>query len=477
MPPLLRDVPEEQERGRLMSLSVATVPVDGIPAPARTAAVVAVSAAVGMATLDTAIVNTALPTIADTIGASAASSIWVVNAYQLAVVAALLPLAALGDIIGHRRIFIGGLIVFTITSLGCGLAWSLPTLVAARAAQGLGAAGIMAVNVALIRHVYPKNILGRGLGYNALVVALAFTIGPTAASAILSVATWHWLFLVNVPTGLIALVLAWRAIPVTGKAARRFDPIASLLCAACFSLVIMGFGAVAHQESWTVVALQWAGALICGIALLRWEAGRPVPLLAFDLFRRPVFALSAATSICSFATQGLAFVALPFLLQSVLGYTQVHTGFLITPWPVVVAVMAPIAGRLSDRYPVGLLASGGLVLLSLGMAAMALLPNNPTTIDITWRMVLCGIGFGFFQSPNLRAMMSSAPPDRSGGASGIVATSRLLGQTIGAATVALCLTLSGSAGPILALWIGCLFAGIGSVASVLRLRPERTPTT
>lgn len=449
-------------------------PIDGLPKRKRIEAQVAISVAVAMATLDTAITNTALPTIASDIGTDGASSIWVVNAYQLAVIATLLPLAALGEIVGHRRVYIIGLILFTVTSLGCGLAWSLPTLVAARAAQGLGAAAIMSVNTALIRFIYPASTLGRGLGFNALVVGLALTLGPTVASAILSFGTWHWLFLVNVPAGIIAFGLSWRSLPVTERASRRFDPIAAALCAGCFSLLILGLAAVAHNDGWPLVLAEWAGALICGVALVWRESGHPAPLLAIDLFRRPAFALSALTSICSFSAQGLAFVSLPFLLQDVMGHSQVATGFLMTPWPAVVALMAPIAGTLSDRYPVGFLGTGGLLILCAGLASLALMPNNAGTLDIAWRMIVCGVGFGFFQSPNLRALMGNAPPERSGGASGIVATARLTGQSVGAALVALCLTISPVTGPELALWMGCCFAAAGSVASMLRLLPDRS---
>ncbi|MFG1396188.1 MFS transporter [Roseixanthobacter pseudopolyaromaticivorans] len=445
------------------------MPGDGLQGAQRFQASLAIFIAVGMASLDTAITNTALPTIAADIGADAASSIWVVTTYQMAMVAALLPLAALGDIVGHRRVYLAGLALFTVTSLACGLAWSLPSLVVARALQGLGAAAIMSVNSALIRHIYPTRMLGRGLGTNALVVALGFTIGPTVASGILWVTSWHWLFLINVPAGLAGLFFSARALPVTPRAAHRFELMAALLSAAFFTLLVLGIGQASHLGPWSLVGLEIGGAIACVAVLLRWQAGHPAPMLAVDLFRRPVFALSAVTSACSFTTQGLAFVALPFLLQTQLGHSQVATGFLMTPWPAVVAVMAPIAGRLSDRYAPGLLGGIGLLMLCGGMATLALLPAAPSTFDIVWRMVLCGAGFGFFQSPNLKALMTSAPPQRSGGASGIVAAARLLGQATGAALVALCFHLARDGGPELALWLGAGFALFASLASFLRL--------
>jgi MFS transporter, DHA2 family, multidrug resistance protein len=446
--------------------------MDGLPAGERLLAVFAISTALAMATLDTAITNTALPTISADIGADAATTVWVVNAYQLAMVATILPLASLGEIIGHKRVYIAGLVIFTVTSLACGLAWSLPTLVTARALQGLGAAAIMSVNTALVRFIYPTRMLGRGVGFNALVVGLSFTIGPTVASAILSVASWHWLFLINLPAGAAAIVLSLRALPHAPGSGRPFDALAALFSGGLFTLLILGLGTIAHGGSIWLAGSQWLLALICGLALLRRESGRAAPILAVDLFRIPAFSLSALTAICSFAAQGLAFVSLPFLFQTVLGYGQVATGLLMTPWPAVVALMAPIAGRLSDRYAPGLLGGIGLLTLGLGMAALALLPADPSHLDIAWRLVLCGAGFGFFQSPNLRALMSSAPRERSGAASGIVATVRLLGQSMGAALVALCLSRAGLSGPEVALWLGSAFAFIGSLMSFLRLLPR-----
>jgi len=207
------------------------------------------------------------------------------------------------------------------------------------------------------------------------------------------------------------------------------------------------------------------------VLLLRRQAGHPAPLLALDLFKARSFRLSALTSICSFSTQGLGFVALPFLLQSTLGYSAVDTGLLMTPWPAVVAFMALIAGRLADHYPPGLLGGLGLVALGIGMASLALLGAHATPLDICWRTALCGAGFGFFQAPNLKALMGSVPHRRSGSASGVVATARLLGQTLGAGLVALCFHLSQAHAPQVALWLGCGFALAGSVASVLRLAP------
>ena len=443
--------------------------IDGLPHPRRAWAVATVTAAVGLATLDTSIANTALPTIAADLRASPAASVWVVNAYQLALVTTLLPFASLGEIVGYRRVYASGLAVFSVASLLCALSWSLPTLAAARVLQGLGASGIMSVNTALIRFIYPARSLGRGVGFNALVVGTATATGPTVAAAILAVTSWQWLFAINMPIGLASLALAARALPATPLARRRFDLGSAVLNAGTFGLLIAGISEASHGAPWAISAGVLAGAAVLGALLVRRQLGLPAPMLPVDLYRRPMFALSSATAVCSFAAQGLSFVALPFLFQTTLGHTAVETGLLLTPWPVMTAIMAPIAGPLSDRYPVAILGGAGMAALCLGLILMTWLPAEPGALAIAWRMVICGAGFGFFQSPNLRAIMSSAPPERSGGASGIVATSRLLGQSTGAALVALCFGLSPAHGPTLALALGAGFAGAASLASFSRL--------
>jgi DHA2 family multidrug resistance protein-like MFS transporter len=443
--------------------------IDGLPAERRGWAAAAIFTALAMASLDTAIANIALPAIAADLHVGPADVIWVVNVYQIALVATLLPLSALGEIVGHRRIYLGGLLLFTLASLACAFSWSLPSLLAARVLQGLGAGGIMSVNTALVRFVYPGRLQGRGFGHNSLVVATAFTLGPTVASAVLAIGPWTWLFAINIPFGLIAILIGLKTLPHTPRAAHAFDFPGALLAASCLGLFILAIGGAAHHARPGLVSIELASAVLLGWVLIRRQANHPAPMLPIDLFRRPLFALSSATAICSFAVQGLAFVSLPFYFEDILGRSQVEAGFFMTPWPLVVAIMAPIAGRLSDRYPAGVLGGLGLTLLGVGMALLAMLPTNPHLIDIVWRMAICGCGFGFFQAPNMKALMSSAPAGRSGSASGIVATARLTGQTIGAALAALCFGLAGREGATFALVLGASFAAVGCVMSMLRL--------
>ena len=444
-------------------------PFDGLPTRQRRFAIAAIFTALAMAALDTAIANIALPAIAADLKVSAADVIWVVNVYQIAMVATLLPLAALGEIVGHQRLYMGGLILFTVASAFCALAWSLESLLIARILQGLGASGLMSVNTALVRYVYPARMAGRGFGHNALVVASAITLGPTIASAILSVGSWPWLFAINIPFGIIAIIVGLKTLPEMPREKHAFDLIGAGLATGCLGLIVTGLSSAAHHAPPFAVAAELAGGLLLGWLTIRRQANHPAPMLPIDLFRRPMFALSAATAICAFSIQGLAFVALPFYFEDILGRSQVETGFFMTPWPLVVAIMAPIAGRLSDRYPVGILGGLGLAMLGIGMVLLAMLPTEPSIIDIVWRMVICGCGFGFFQAPNMKALMASAPANRSGGASGMVATARLTGQTTGAALAAFCFGLIGREGATLALALGGGFAAVGCLLSIMRL--------
>ena len=423
-----------------------------------------------MATLDTAIANTALPTLATDLNASAGSAIWVINAYQLAMVATLLPFAAYGDIVGHRRVYLSGLALFVLGSVACGCASSLSLLIAARAVQGIGAAGVMSVTSALIRFIYPARQLGRAQGYNALNAAVFFAVGPTIASGILSVARWPWLFWINLPFGLMALSFASGALPSgqSRKNGNPFDGIAASLLGLTFSLLILALGDAAHRAGSFKVGVELVGSMLCfGLLQIR-QWGHHAPLLPIDLFRKKVFTLSVLTSVFSYAAQGLAFVSLPFLFEVVMGKSQIETGVLLTPWPICVALAAPIAGFLSERKSVAVLGGTGLLILCGGMVWAGNMPGNASDFAIALRLAVCGAGFGFFQSPNLKALMSSAPPERSGAASGMIPTARLLGQALGATLVAACFTFIGDSGAVVALWIGAAFAGVASLISFMR---------
>ncbi|WP_272886995.1 MFS transporter [Phenylobacterium aquaticum] len=279
-------------------------------------AVAAVLAATVLVVLDASIVNVALPTLAQALSVSPANAVLVMTAYQLALVMALLPCAALGESLGFRKVFTAGIALFTGASLLCALAPSLPWLVAARFAQGLGGAAVMALGVALMRQVVAPQSLGAAIGWNALAVALASAAGPTLGALILSGAGWPWLFAVNLPVGLGALAAA-RALPDRAGSGRAVDRVSVALNAGAFAGLVAAADLSRHQPG-VAIGLAFAAVVLLA-ALVRREAPKAEPLIPLDLLRRGPFRVSVIASVCCFTGQGAALLALPFLLRREFG--------------------------------------------------------------------------------------------------------------------------------------------------------------
>ncbi|MGV3571260.1 MAG: MFS transporter [Ramlibacter sp.] len=435
-----------------------------------------------LSVLDATIVNLALPDITRDLGASASASIWVVNAYQLATLGLLLPFAQLGDRLGYRRVYLAGLALFTLASLACVLAPTLPWLAAARALQGVGAAGVMSVNSALVRLTYPSASLGRGIALNSMVVATASVAGPTVAALVLAVASWPWLFLIQLPLGVVVFLLGRRALPTNPvKAdAARLSPLDLVLNVAMFSLVFLGADAIGARSGDAPEARVWlasgtllAAGLLVGVVYLRRQRRLAVPLFPIDLLRIRVFALSMCTSIGAFSSQTLAFIALPFLLLESQGRGHLEAGMVITAWPAATVLVAPIAGRLIPRVHGGVLGGIGLAVMAGGLALLALAPDAPSAWNLAWRLALCGAGFGLFQSPNNHTIVTSAPLQRAGAASGMLGTARLTGQSLGAVLLGIIFSFSGvqdGRGPVAALALAAVLAAVAAAFSVARVR-------
>ncbi len=442
-------------------------------------AVATITIGLSMSVLSNSMTNLALPYIAHDLAISAESSIWIVNASQISLMVMLLPVAALADIVGYRHVYRFGLALFCLASLGCVLAPTLGWLIAARTVQGLGGAAIMAIQPALVRSIYPRAMLGRGLGFNTTVVATSLAAGPSIGAALLSVASWQMLFGVYIPLGIISFVLAERFLPHTTHVHRPFDVLSAIMSGITFGLLIFGIDGMAHGHAWWVILLELGTAGLLGTLFVRRQTRLADPMMPVDVFRRPIFALSISAASCTFTAQGLAFVSLPFFFHTVLGRNATDTGILLTAWPLALAAMAPIAGRLADRHHAGFLGAIGLTSMTAGLVLTALLPPDPSSANIMWRLVLCGAGFGIFAAPNNRLMMNAVPRERSGSAGGIIASARTLGQTMGAALVALMFGLfdfsNGGAGEAAraALWLAAAFAGVALVVGSFRMRLQR----
>jgi DHA2 family multidrug resistance protein-like MFS transporter len=453
---------------------------DGMPAGwPRIFAVATITIGLSMSVLGGSMTNLALPYIAQDLEVSAESSIWIVNASQIAMMVCLLPIAALADIVGYRRVYRVGLGLFCLASLACALAPSLPWLIAARTFQGLGGAALMSVQPALVRAIYPRHMLGRGLGFNTTVVAISAAAGPSLGALVLTVWSWAALFATYIPFGVLAFLLAERYLPHTTHVHRPFDVLSAILSGLTFGLLIFGIDGIAHSHRPLMIGGEIGLAALLGYLFIRRQTRLAHPMMPVDMFKRPIFTLSISTGSCTFTAQGLAFVSLPFFFHSVLDKTATETGILLTAWPLAIASIAPIAGRLADRHHAGFLGAIGLTSMTTGLIAMALLPPDPSTLDIVWRLVLCGAGFGLFSAPNNRLMMNAVPRDRSGSAGGIIATARTLGQTMGAALVALVFGLFDFSGggaadaAKAALWLSAIFAGTALIVGSFRLRLQR----
>ncbi|MDQ6926833.1 MAG: MFS transporter [Candidatus Eremiobacteraeota bacterium] len=341
---------------------------------------------------------------------------------------------------------------------------------------------IIAITPAILREIFPRAQLGRALGIQALVVATSAAAGPTLGGFILAVLPWPWLFAINVPLGVVNVALN-SALPKDPRKRGWLDMPSVVTSALGFALTVWGLdGFARHEPAWTVAVRVIVG-VAAGAVFVRRQFTLAQPMIALDLFRSPAFSMATATGFAAFAAQGLAFVSLPFFFQEALGKTPLESGLLLTSWPLAIAIVAPLAGRLSDRYPVGILATAGLAALAVGLALYATLPPSPTALDITLRGIVCGLGFGFFQSPNNRELIGSAPREKSTSAAGLLAAMRVSGQTVGAALVAIVFGAFGAsiaastaphdvvahAAPAV-LWLACGCAAAATLASALRLR-------
>lgn len=449
---------------------------DGLPGARRWVAVLALSLGVCVSVLVNSMVTVVLPVLAGRFGVSAGAAVWLVNTFQLAVAVALLPVAAWGARVGHLRVYRLGLALFVLASLACALAPSFAWLLAARLLQGLGVAGIMAMNTALLRMAYPQAHLGRGVGLNGTVVAVSAAAGPTLGGALLALASWPALFCLLAVLAGLSLLIGWQALADAPRAPgpSRFDAVGALLQAGAIIGLVVGLSRFGQAGATGTGLAGAAGLVFFALAVGTWfvrrERRRAQPLLPLDLLRQPLFALSFGASFCAFLAQMLALVTLPFYLH-LAGFGPSRIGLLMTPWPLAMAVVAPLAGALSDRWPAGLLGSVGLTLSATGLALLAGLPEaGVASMAVAWRVGLCGVGFALFTAPNIRTLVAAAPPQRSAVVGAMTALSRQLGQTFGAALAGMLLGLSAAAAGS---WCFAAAAGIALVAaglSLLRLR-------
>ncbi|NYT84756.1 MFS transporter [Pollutimonas harenae] len=438
---------------------------DGLDAPRRHWAAATLLLALTIAVLDATMSNVALPAIAQALSINPGDVVWVVIAYNLVVVVSLLPLSAVAERVGFRRMFAAGMTLFMLASLGSAASVSLTTLILSRMAQGLGSAMLMCLFGGLVRNIYPLNKLGMGLSLNAMTVGLMSVAGPTLGAFILQLASWHWIFLITLPLCLIAY-FGIRYLPDIPRNRGRFDWLACALSIPVFGLSIIGLDALVEHPLQAVLCLLLAA--LAAWVLVRRSRDQTAPIVPIDLLRITPIAYAVGASAFSFAAQMSAFVALPFYARQVLGYSYAEVGMLLGAWSVGVAVMAPVAGYLSNRYAVAVLCGIGASGIALGMLWLILLPVNAAFLWFTLSMLLGGVGFGFFQTPNNRALLAGSPRHRSGAAGGMQATTRVFGQSFGTTLVGLSFNLSATHGARLGVIAAIACALVAVLINVLR---------
>ena len=418
--------------------------------------------------LESMAVSVAIPAISSDFGVSASAATWVMASAQFVIVALLLPMAALGEALGYRRVFLASLAVFSAATLVCMLAPSFPALVAARALQAVGTAGAMSLGFAILRTVFSDARLGTAIGLMAATVALASSLGPAMSGLILSVASWRAVFGLMGAISLAALLLGTLALPPTPAPGRRFDLAGAALVAGMLSAALVVINGLAH--GWPAPLLMAVG-LLAALALVPVVArsrGAAAPVLPIDLLARPVFSLSVGASVCAFIAQTMGFILLPFYLLYGAGMDEVGMALALSVWPAATAILAPVVGRLADRIPAGPAGAAGLVVMAAGFVLIARIDATATSLEIALRFALCGAGFAIFQTPNNRLIMLSAPRERSGAASGTLSLARQIGRAIGTAIAAFALT-AGPAASLDAMWVAAFLAVLGALASLGRL--------
>jgi DHA2 family multidrug resistance protein-like MFS transporter len=451
------------------TISLRTVRAEGLPTPRRYLAIGAVALGTALAVIDGSIVTVALPTLARDLKVDSSAAVMVVTVYQLALVMTLLPFSALGSRVGLRRLYQWGQLAFLASTILCFFARSLPFLVVVRVIQALGGAASLSVSSALIRAIYPARLLGRGLGVSNVVVSSAGALAPTLGGLVLSVASWPWIFAAASPLALASLLLGRQALPEPEPRAERYDVLAALLCALTFGLIIGGLEGAVHGSAPAIAAAVVAAGVAIAIVFVRRELKSKMPILPVDLLAQPALALSAMGGLTAFIASMTLILSLPFRLQQHFGFSPGEVGAVITPWPLGMMLLAPLAGHLSDRFPAALLGGIGMSLATTGLLLMAFLPTHVSHVDVAWRMALCGSGFGLFLAPNARLIVHSAPHDRAASAGGLISTTRLMGQTLGATLLATLLSFGVGSNRVPAL-VAAALAALAGVLSVARLK-------
>jgi EmrB/QacA subfamily drug resistance transporter len=391
--------------------------------------------------LDASIAGLVLPTLEQVFDAPVASVEWVAIAYLLTLAALVVPLGRLGDLVGRKALYTWGFVVFVAGSAMCGLAPSLDWLIVLRVGQAFGAAMLQANSVAIITAAVPRRALGRAIGVQGAAQAVGLSIGPSVGGFLIDSLGWQWVFFIAVPFGIVGTALAWLVLPWSrqtsvadaAQPSERFDWLGAALLGPSVGLILFGL-TYGNSWGWTSPALLSTAGLAAGcVAMLAFVERRSMsPLIDLRLLRVRSFSRGLVAGLLSYAVLFGSLFMIPFYLERILGKSAAQAGLLLTPVPIALGVMAPIAGTLTDRIGPGPPTVVGMAIAALALAGLAGAPSNSLGLTLGL-LALLGIGLGLFTPPNNSAVMGSAPANRLGVAGGILNMTRSLGTSLGVA--------------------------------------------
>ncbi len=397
----------------------------------------AISMGILLATIDGSIVNISLPTLVRELNTDFATVQWVILAYLLTLAVLLLSVGRLADMIGKKQIYTSGFVLFTIGSFLCGLAPTVYFLILFRVVQAVGAAMILALGVAIVTESFPRKERGMALGISGTVVSVGIVIGPTLGGIIIDALSWHWIFFVNLPVGIVGIFMVIRFVPAikpVGKQLFDFPGALTLFISLLAFLFALTVGQNMGFTDWRTLAL-FAVWTIFLVAFIVIEKRVVQPMIDLTLFRNSLFSINLITGFITFVAIAGMFILFPFYLENILGYNTREVGLLLAVVPISMGVIAPISGSFSDKFGTRIISFIGLIFLLLGYALLTSLTTQTTTLTLILSMLPLGVGMGIFQSPNNSAIMGAAPPDKLGIVSGMLALTRTLGQSTGIAVL------------------------------------------
>lgn len=437
----------------------------GIPKPRRYWAVAAILLAITISVMDASIANLALPTISKELGIPPHLTVWVVNAYLVTLIATTIPLSAVGERVGFIRMFRGGIIIFMCGSTLCALADTLPMLVAGRVVNGLGGAVMMSIFGAMMRHIYPPREIANGISLNAMMVGVSAILSPALGAFILSISSWHWIFIFPIPICLISLIFS-RYLPKVEPIDKPYDFKSALLNIFTFACFITGLNLITDETPISMGLLSIAA--IGGTLLWRRSRKQTAPLFPVDLLQIPTFKYAVIVSALSFGAASSAMLSLPFFYENIIGLPTKNVGMLFMAWPIGSTLMARPSALLSAKYPASILAAIGSCIMFAALLMLTLIPDDSWLGFYAICMFCCGLGFGFIQTPNNKTILLSTPLNRSGATGAMQSGARMFGQSTGAALVAVSFHLSANRGVFFALTISITAIATAALINLIR---------